>query len=121
MQYLGIDVHSKNCVWCLLDNQGKRLATGKTPTMFLTLQALGTSLRLTTSWPLGTATPRPYAQASARTSTCSTTHAAATRRWATSAQPPSRRPMINTNPKLPWQRNLGVHFFLAIPVTRWPL
>jgi len=48
------------------------------------------------------------------TSTCSTTAGVATRRSAISAPSISRHD-INTNPKLPWQHNFGVHYFRAIP------
>ena len=32
MRYLGIDVHSKACVWCLLNAQGEIVAQGSTET-----------------------------------------------------------------------------------------
>ncbi len=45
MNYLGIDVHSANSVWCLLDKQGEAVATGKTPTTFAALRGLSTMLQ----------------------------------------------------------------------------
>lgn len=44
MHYLGIDVHSANSAWCLLDEQGESVAKGKTPTTFNTPHELGTTL-----------------------------------------------------------------------------
>lgn len=40
MRYLGIDVHSKASVWCLLDAQGEVIEQGSTETTVPTLQAL---------------------------------------------------------------------------------
>lgn len=45
MNYLGIDVHSASCVWCLLDEQGESVATGKTQTSFTALCELGAELK----------------------------------------------------------------------------
>lgn len=42
-------------------------------------------------------------------------HSAATRRSASSAQPPSKR-RINTNPEPHSRHNFGVHFLLPIPI-----
>lgn len=40
MRYLGIDVHSKASVWCLLDAQGEPIEQGSTETTIPTLRAL---------------------------------------------------------------------------------
>ena len=40
MQYLGMDVHAKSTVWCLLDAQGEVLREGHTPTTVTALTAL---------------------------------------------------------------------------------
>jgi transposase len=40
MRYLGIDVHSKVCVWCLLNAQGEIVEQGSTETTIPALQAL---------------------------------------------------------------------------------
>lgn len=45
MHYLGVDVHSASCVWCLLDEQGESVATGKTQTSFTALCELGAELK----------------------------------------------------------------------------
>ena len=45
MQYLGIDVHSAASVWCLLDETGEQVATGRTDTTFPALRDLATELR----------------------------------------------------------------------------
>jgi transposase len=45
VQYLGIDVHSAASVWCLLDESGEQVATGRTDTTFPTLRDLATDLR----------------------------------------------------------------------------
>jgi transposase len=45
VHYLGIDVHSSASVWCLLDEQGEQLATGRCETSFHSLSQLATSLR----------------------------------------------------------------------------
>ena len=44
MRYLGIDVHSKACVWCLLNAQGEIVEQGSTETTIPALQALVTRL-----------------------------------------------------------------------------
>jgi len=44
MQYLGIDVHSKASVWCLLDTNGEISARGRTPTTHEHLFALACEL-----------------------------------------------------------------------------
>ena len=43
MQYLGMDVHAKATVWCLLDAQGEVVREG-TPTTAPALAALRTAL-----------------------------------------------------------------------------
>ena len=45
MKYLGIDVHSKASVWCLLDETGELAGSGKTNTSYEDLQQLVTTLR----------------------------------------------------------------------------
>jgi len=45
MRYLGIDVHSRASVWCLVDGQGVVVDTGKTPTQTHALQSLVRRLR----------------------------------------------------------------------------
>ena len=40
MRYLGIDVHSKATVWCLLDQTGEVIHRGKVPTTRLALRGL---------------------------------------------------------------------------------
>lgn len=44
MKYLGIDVHSDASVWCLLDEAGTQLGTGRTKTSSLALCELATEL-----------------------------------------------------------------------------
>ncbi len=40
MRYLGMDVHAKSTVWCLLDAQGEVVSEGRTPTTAPALAAL---------------------------------------------------------------------------------
>ena len=40
MRYLGMDVHAKSTVWCLLDAQGEVRREGKVPTSATGLTAL---------------------------------------------------------------------------------
>ena len=42
MRYLGMDVHAKATVWCLVDAQGEVVSEGRTPT---TASALATLVR----------------------------------------------------------------------------
>lgn len=44
MRYLGIDVHSKFCQWCLLDSSGEIVETGKAESSVPALSALGSRL-----------------------------------------------------------------------------
>lgn len=44
VKYVGIDVHSKSSVWCALDEEGKKLATGKAETTFPALGVLAREL-----------------------------------------------------------------------------
>ena len=44
MKYLGIDVHADATVWCLLDEAGTQLGTGRTKTSSLALCELATSV-----------------------------------------------------------------------------
>lgn len=45
MSSVEIDVHSASCLWYLLDEQGKSVATGKTQTSFTALCELGAELK----------------------------------------------------------------------------
>jgi transposase len=44
MRYLGMDVHSKASVWCLLDQKGEEVGRGKTATVREALQRLVASM-----------------------------------------------------------------------------